>query len=73
MTAVEKNTVIEIATAADLTLETVAGRMKSMVMGHPLVAIGIAAGLGILLSFLWSRQAHGQFRGLPSGSASYRP
>jgi hypothetical protein len=31
MTAVEKNTVMEIATVADLTLETVAGRMKSVV------------------------------------------
>jgi hypothetical protein len=46
MTAVEKNTVIEIATAADLTLKTVAGRMKSIVAGRPLVAIGIAAGCG---------------------------
>jgi ElaB/YqjD/DUF883 family membrane-anchored ribosome-binding protein len=74
MTAVDKNTVVEIATAADLTLQTVAGRiMKGLVKGRPLVTIAIAAGLGILLSFLWRRQAHGQFRGLPSEGGSYRP
>ena len=66
MTAVEKNTTMEIATAADLTLKTVAGRMKSMVTQRPLVMIAIAAGVGILLSFLWRRQAQGQFRSLPS-------
>jgi ElaB/YqjD/DUF883 family membrane-anchored ribosome-binding protein len=60
MTAVEKNTVMEIATAADLTLKTVAGRMKSMVTERPLVMIGVAAGVGLLLSFLWCRQAHGR-------------
>jgi ElaB/YqjD/DUF883 family membrane-anchored ribosome-binding protein len=59
MTAVEKNTVMEIATGTDLTLETVAGRMKSMVTQRPLVTIAIAVGVGILLSFLWRRQAHG--------------
>jgi ElaB/YqjD/DUF883 family membrane-anchored ribosome-binding protein len=60
MTAVEKNTTTEIATAADLTLKTAAGRMKSMVTQRPLVMIAIAAGVGILLSFLWRRQAHGR-------------
>jgi ElaB/YqjD/DUF883 family membrane-anchored ribosome-binding protein len=59
MTAVEKNTVMEIAIGTDLTLETVAGRMKSMVTQRPLVTIAIAVGVGILLSFLWRRQAHG--------------
>jgi ElaB/YqjD/DUF883 family membrane-anchored ribosome-binding protein len=73
MTAVEKNTVMEIATAADLTLRTVVGRMKSMVTERPLVMIGIAAGVGILLGFLWRRQAHGQFRSLPSEGGSYQP
>ena len=57
MTAVEKNTVMKIATAAERTLETVAGRMKSIVSERPLVAIGVA---GILLSLLWRRQAHGR-------------
>jgi ElaB/YqjD/DUF883 family membrane-anchored ribosome-binding protein len=66
MTAVEKNTATEIATSVDLTLERIAGRMKSMVTERPLVTIAIAAGVGVLLSFLWRRQAHGQFRGLPS-------
>jgi hypothetical protein len=60
MSAVEKNAVMKIATAADRTLETVAGRMKSMVKERPLVMIGIAAGVGILLSLLWRRQAHGR-------------
>jgi ElaB/YqjD/DUF883 family membrane-anchored ribosome-binding protein len=60
MTAVEKNTTMEIATVADLTLKTVAGRMKSMVTQRPLVMMAIAAGVGILLSFLWRRQAHGR-------------
>jgi ElaB/YqjD/DUF883 family membrane-anchored ribosome-binding protein len=60
MTTVEKNTVKEIATAADRALETVADRMKSMVTERPLVAIGMAAGVGILLSLLWRRQAHGR-------------
>jgi hypothetical protein len=73
MTAVEKSTVMAIAPAADLTLGTVAGRMKSMVTDRPLVTIGIAAGIGILLSFLWRPQAHGQFRGRPSEGGSYRP
>jgi ElaB/YqjD/DUF883 family membrane-anchored ribosome-binding protein len=58
MTAVEKNTARELATAADRALETLADRMKSMVTQRPLVAIGMAAGAGILLSFLWRRQAH---------------
>jgi len=60
MTAVEKNTVTEITTSVDLTLERIAGRMKSMVTERPLVMIGIAAGVGILLSLLWRRQAHGR-------------
>ena len=60
MTTVEKNTVKEIATAADRALETVADRMKSMVTERPLVAIGMAAGVGILLSLLWRRHAHGR-------------
>jgi ElaB/YqjD/DUF883 family membrane-anchored ribosome-binding protein len=72
MTTVEKNTVMEIATAADRPLETVANRIKSIVSERPLVTIGIAAGVGILLSFLRHRQAHGQFRGLPSEGGSYR-
>jgi ElaB/YqjD/DUF883 family membrane-anchored ribosome-binding protein len=62
MTAIEKNTVMEIAIGTDRTLETVAGRMsrmKSMVTQRPLVTIAIAVGVGILLSFLWRRQAHG--------------
>ena len=42
MTAVEKNTVMEIATPADLTPATVAGRMKSMVTERPLGAIAFA-------------------------------
>jgi ElaB/YqjD/DUF883 family membrane-anchored ribosome-binding protein len=56
MTAVEKNPATEIATSVDLTLS----RMKSMVTKRPLVMIAIAAGVGILLSFLWRRQAHGR-------------
>jgi ElaB/YqjD/DUF883 family membrane-anchored ribosome-binding protein len=60
MTTVKKNTVMKIATAPDRALETVAGKMKSMVTERPLVTIGIAAGVGILLSFLWRRQAHGR-------------
>ncbi len=66
MTAIEKKTATEIATSVDLTLARIAGRMKSMVTERPLVTIAIAAGVGVLLSFLWRRQAHGQFRGLPS-------
>jgi len=66
MTAVEKNTATEIATSVDLTLERIAGRMTSMVTKRPLVTIAIAAGVGVLLSFLWRRPAHGQFRGLPN-------
>ena len=42
MTAVEKNTVTEITTSVDLTLERIAGRMKSMVTERPLVAIAFA-------------------------------
>jgi ElaB/YqjD/DUF883 family membrane-anchored ribosome-binding protein len=60
MTAVKKNAVRDITTAADRTLETVADRMKTIVSERPLVAIGMAAGVGILLSLLWRRQAHGR-------------
>jgi ElaB/YqjD/DUF883 family membrane-anchored ribosome-binding protein len=60
MTTVEKNTVREIATAADRTLETVADGVKNMISERPLVAIGMAAGVGILLSLLWRRHAHGR-------------
>jgi ElaB/YqjD/DUF883 family membrane-anchored ribosome-binding protein len=60
MTAVKKKTVRDITTAADRTLETVADRMKNIVSERPLVAIGMAAGVGILLSLLWRRQAHGR-------------
>jgi hypothetical protein len=65
MTTVEKSTAREIAAAADRTLGTIADRMKSMVSERPLVAIGMAAGVGILLSLLWRRQEHGQLRGRP--------
>jgi len=64
MTAVEKNMATEIATSVDLTLERIAGRMMSMVTKRPLVTIAIAAGVGLLLSFLWRLRAQGQFRGL---------
>jgi ElaB/YqjD/DUF883 family membrane-anchored ribosome-binding protein len=60
MTAVEKNPATEIATSVDLTLSRIAGRMKSMVTKRPLVTIAIVAGVGVLLSFLWLRQAHGR-------------
>jgi ElaB/YqjD/DUF883 family membrane-anchored ribosome-binding protein len=60
MTTVEKNTVREIAAAADRTLETVADGVKSLISERPLVAIGMAAGVGILLSLLWRRHAHGR-------------
>ena len=60
MTTVEKSRMREIATAADRTLDTVANRVKSMISERPLVAIGMAAGVGILLSLLWGRQAHGR-------------
>jgi len=70
MTAVEKNTATEIATSVHLTLARIAGTMKSIVTERPLVTIAIAAGVGLLLSFLWRRRAQGQFRGLPS---SYQP
>jgi ElaB/YqjD/DUF883 family membrane-anchored ribosome-binding protein len=60
MTAVEKNPATEIATSVDLTLSRIAGRMKSLVTKRPLVTIAIVAGVGVLLSFLWRRQAHGR-------------
>jgi ElaB/YqjD/DUF883 family membrane-anchored ribosome-binding protein len=60
MRSAEKNTMREIATAADRTLETVADRVKSMISERPLVAIGMAAGVGVLLSLLWRRHAHGR-------------
>jgi ElaB/YqjD/DUF883 family membrane-anchored ribosome-binding protein len=66
MTTVKKSTVRELVKAGDRTLETVADRVKSMVSGRPLVTIGMAAGVGILLSLLWRRQAQGQSHGSPS-------
>jgi ElaB/YqjD/DUF883 family membrane-anchored ribosome-binding protein len=60
MTTVKKSRMREIATAADRTLETVADRVTSMISERPLVAIGMAAGVGILLSLLWRRHAHGR-------------
>jgi ElaB/YqjD/DUF883 family membrane-anchored ribosome-binding protein len=60
MKTVEKSTMREIAAAADRTLETVADGVKSMITERPLVTIGMAAGVGILLSLLWRRHAHGR-------------
>jgi ElaB/YqjD/DUF883 family membrane-anchored ribosome-binding protein len=55
MTTARKSTVNEIAETADRTLETVTDGIKSMVSERPLVTLGMAAGVGLLLGFLWRR------------------
>ena len=56
MARAKKSTVKEVARAADRKLVTVSDRIESMVSEHLLVTIGMAAGVGILLSFLWRRR-----------------
>ena len=56
MATAKKSTVREVARVADRPLETVADRLASMVSEHPLLTIGMAAGVGILLSFVWRRR-----------------
>jgi ElaB/YqjD/DUF883 family membrane-anchored ribosome-binding protein len=55
MTLPKKSAATEPAGVADQTLETVVDRLESMVSERPLVAIGMAAGVGVLLGFLWRR------------------
>ena len=55
MAAAKNSTVREVARAADRTLDTVADRIKIVVSERPLVTIGMAAGVGLLLGFLWRR------------------
>jgi ElaB/YqjD/DUF883 family membrane-anchored ribosome-binding protein len=56
MATAKKSTVRVVARAADRTVETVADRIRNKVSEHLLVTIGMAAGVGILLSFLWRRR-----------------
>jgi ElaB/YqjD/DUF883 family membrane-anchored ribosome-binding protein len=56
MAKAKKSTAREVARASDRTPETVADRIESMVSEHLLVTIGMAAGVGILLTFLWRRR-----------------
>jgi len=55
MTLPKKNAATEPAGVADQTAETVVDRLESMASERPLVAIGMAAGVGVLLGFLWRR------------------
>jgi ElaB/YqjD/DUF883 family membrane-anchored ribosome-binding protein len=56
MATTKKSTAREVARPAARMLETFTDRIKSMFSEHPLATVGMAAGVGILLSFLWRRR-----------------
>jgi ElaB/YqjD/DUF883 family membrane-anchored ribosome-binding protein len=55
MARVKKGTAADLSESSDQALETLVDRLESMVSERPLVAMGMAAGAGLLLGFLWRR------------------